>query len=121
MHVEQTEMPSTMTHAEAAARVALSSALAQIRAGKLDLAVEALERALSVLADPQGSVEGIVRDAERFREFATAAMTEDAQFEDADLNYPPRGELISPLDYFRGMVDFATAGKYGYQHQGLVS
>lgn len=116
------ELPPSMTHAEATAAIAVSSALARIRAGKYELAIEPLQHALNVLAEPRGAVEEIVRDAERFREFAEATVRDDEQFESAVIGFPPKDDKTPTLQYFRALVDFATNAQCAqFTHKGMVS
>lgn len=122
MDFQPSELPTTMTHAEATAAIAVSSALARIRAGNFDLAVEPLQHALSVLAEPKGAVEEIVRDADRFREFAEASVRDDGHFEKAVLGFPAKDAQTSPLNYFRALVDYATKAQHAHPTpQGLAS
>lgn len=102
----------TMTLAEAAAAISISSALARIRAGEPMLALEPLEHALKVLAEPLEAAPRMVRDAELFREFAEASARDDGRFEKAALDYPAREPLSTPLEYFRGLVEFASKEQY---------
>lgn len=121
MDSQQTKTPTQATQAQAAAALAVSSALESIQSGNFDLAVQPLQHALSLLTDPLGATGEIVRDAERFREFAEAAGRDDGSFERAVLGFPAKNEQTSSLNYFRALVDFATIKQHAYRHKGLVS
>ncbi len=112
MSLTHQPMQPTMTLAEAAAAISISSALARIRAGEPILALEPLEHALKVLAEPLEAAPRMVRDAELFREFAEASARDDGRFEKAALSYPARDAFSSPLEYFRGLVEFASREQY---------
>lgn len=103
---------ASWTLAEASAAICVSSALERIRAGEPMLALEPLEHALSVLAKPLEAVPRMVRDAELFREFAEASARDDGRFEKAALSYPAKDAFTSPLEYFRGLVEFASKEQF---------
>ena len=115
-HEFKAEIHSTKSYAESAASVAVRDALERLQSGQFAQASQALQHALSVLAEPAGAMKSIVLDAHRFRQFAEATVQDDGTFESSVLKYPPRDEQSDPLDYFRGLVDFAlTEQKHSFQ------